>query len=115
MPAQTHINLGHRHYGVHTDIKEIVVPRDLVLDLGGRQEPVVNEEVLIDVLPEKFLPSEPSRILLLVSTGVFEGQAVWSPKLFRPWGPSFDSLALTVTPWDIQKARERRFSESYAI
>lgn len=60
-----YVQLTHRHYGVYEPIKHIEIPcefSDVYLGNGN-----INEELLLASIPEGWLPTKPSDILLCVS------------------------------------------------
>lgn len=83
------IKLYHRHHGIHTFL------RGLTVDLSFHED-AIDEQKIVDLLPEGWLGEKVSKTLLTVGneTG---SQACRNPKLFRPWGKYFDSYVLEIS------------------
>jgi len=95
----------HRHYGVHQQIKEIIIEgnfADYVKKVKhGLDDYFLDEEKLINNLPDEFLPIKPNRILITLDDEN-GGTALCDLTIFRPWGKYFDSyvLSLDITTWN---------------
>lgn len=86
-----YIQLMHRHHGIHEPIKHIEIPCEFSDVYRGDNN--INEELLLNHIPEGWLSVEPSRILLAVadkygSTGQIDLYR------FRPWAKYFDAYCL---------------------
>ena len=91
------VELAHRHHGVHTRYREIHVAGKLSDYYGGEDK--VDEQLLLDRLPDGFLPVPAKQILLCVeddpnNPGCGTGQR--GLKLFRNWAKYFDCYSLTI-------------------
>lgn len=89
------VQLRHRHYGVHELIKEINIDGRFedYCDPKTNQDYIINEQKLIENLPQDFLPVPPNKILLSVSDddgGI--GQV--DLNIFRTWAKYFDSYCI---------------------
>lgn len=98
--------LAKRHYGVHTPVKTIEV--DLDYDAVVTVEPLlredgsrygsrthVDEDAVLAVIPEGFLPQRTEWILLCA--GDEHGSSgVYDTKHFKSWAKYFDAYSLTV-------------------
>lgn len=85
-------------------MKEIDVPGavdDFVryIDLPGRpRSPQVREKAVLTLLPPKWLPDQPKKILLLVeSPDCGSDTAVGEPTVFARWRKYYDAYSLTLT------------------
>lgn len=88
-----YIQLMHRSCGISTPIKYIEIPCDFNNVYIGEDN--INEELLLNSIPEKWLPCKPSNILITVSnkTGsCFTGQR--GLEIFRSFAKYFDSYVL---------------------
>lgn len=86
-----YIQLMHRHYGVHKAIKHLEIPcnfRDVYITDDN-----INEELLIQNIPEGWLPTNPSLILLTVADES-GGTGQFNLNIFRPWRKYFDCYVL---------------------
>lgn len=95
-----YIQLMHRHYGLHKPIKHIEIACKFdEIYLGDNN---INEDLLLKLIPENWLPTKVSNILLTVvdDNGISIGQSDLNK--FRPWAKYFDSycLELIKTPLD---------------
>lgn len=89
------VELRHRHYGVHELTKECEVEgsfNDYCTFVSG-QDYKVDEEKLINNLPEKFLPVKPKYILLTIGDNKGSIGQINLEK-FRIWAKYFDSYVL---------------------
>lgn len=94
------IVLAHRHYGVHTDVRETEVPGefgDYVTPRPGatRDVYVIDENKLLSALPPDFLPARPGSILLAV-TDDRGGTGQTGLSHFRNWAKYFDAYCLNL-------------------
>ena len=99
------IQLYHRHYGVHKPIKHTEIPCDFHGVYIGEDR--INEELLLNNIPEKWLPVPAGMILLVVgdengSTGQYDLER------FRPWAKYFDAYVLELLErplawWETEK------------
>lgn len=94
------ITLAHRHYGVHTQVREAEIPGDFAdyatpNPEGGHEDYAIDEDRLISALPDGFLPCPPGRILLAVDreTG---GTGQVGLSRFRDWAKYFDAYCLNL-------------------
>ena len=85
------IKLYHRHYGVHSFLKEVQVECSLNEVFFGEDD--VNELKLLEVIPESFLPAKPSKTLLTVENE-FGSTGQYGLKHFRNWAKYFDAYVL---------------------
>lgn len=88
-----YIELRHRHYGVHKPVKHIEIPcafSDVYLG-----EDHINEKLLLENIPDGWLPTKPCNILLTVDFGNC-GCGQYGVNEFRPWAKYFDSYVLTL-------------------
>lgn len=90
--------LFHRHYGVHSLVKEIEIEGRLCryARLKRRDEYIVDEERLLSALPDDFMPVSPDNCLLMIgdkrgSTGQI------GLKLFKNWAKYFDSYSIEIS------------------
>jgi hypothetical protein len=89
--------LNHRHYGIHTPVKETEIEGKFEDYYFGEDQ--INEDLLLKNLPEGFLPISPSKVLLMVqevnSTGeIIGGKGQRGLSKFRNWAKYFDSYSL---------------------
>ena len=92
--------LRHRHYGVHTDYAETVIPgkfSDYATPRPGatRDHFVIDEDKLLAKLPEGLLPRQPMRILLAVEDED-GGTGQVGLSRFRDWAKYFDAYCLNL-------------------
>lgn len=89
--------LRKRHYGVHDFVKEIDIIGNFNDYVQEKTEGIdsfeVKEQLLIENLPEDFLPTSPKNILLIIDNGKY-GTGLYGVNLFRKWSKYFDSYAL---------------------
>ena len=86
-----YIQLMRRHYGVHNPVKYIEIPcnfSDVYL-----HNDCINEKLLLENIPEGWLPVPPSEILLMVGDDD-SGTGQCGLKLFRNWSKYYDSYSL---------------------
>lgn len=86
-----YIQLMHRHHGVHDPIKHIEIPcnfSDVYL-----KEDCINEKLLLENIPEGWLPKPPGEILLSVGDDD-GGSGQRGLEIFRNWAKYFDSYSL---------------------
>jgi hypothetical protein len=96
------ILLDHRHYGVHTAVREAEIPGEFAdyatLLPPPRLRPdeyAIDEDALLAALPDGFLPVRPSLVLLAVSDeDGGTGQSGLS--VFRNWAKYFDAYTLNI-------------------
>lgn len=91
------IQLRHRHYGVHELIKEIEISGEFndYCEQINRQDYKIDEQKIIDNLPEDFLPVSPDNIL--VTIGDEKGSiGQIHLRLFKYWVKYFDSYVLDI-------------------
>lgn len=86
-----YIELKHRHYGVHRPIKHIEIPCDFSDVYIGKDR--INEKLLLENIPDGWLPTKPSNILLTVDDNN-GGIGMYDLYIFRPWAKYFDSYVL---------------------
>lgn len=87
------VQLYHRHYGVHKPCGEPVeIP--CKFDDVVRGDDNINEDLLLDNIPDGYLPCQPNRILMCVtgSNGWSTGQA--GLERFRDWAKYFDAYVI---------------------
>lgn len=87
------IELFHRHYGVHHRIKAIEIPLEFESVYHGEED--VDEDALLDNMPDGWLPVEPHEILLMVADGNC-ATGISNLVRFRPWAKYFDSYSLVI-------------------
>lgn len=97
------VKLAHRHYGIHTLVREAEIPGDLAdyatlkPDDIRTDEWAIDEDKLIAALPEGFLPPGTPVRLILLSVGDDDGGAGQSGlSRFRNWAKYFDAYCLTL-------------------
>lgn len=86
-----YIQLMHRHYGLHEPIRHTEIPckfDDIYLS-----ENHINEEKLINNIPNGWLPTTPERILLTVADK-YGSTGQYGLQRFRPWAKYFDSYVI---------------------
>lgn len=86
-----YIQLMHRSLGVHSPIKHIEIPckfEDVYLG-----EDNINEDLLLENIPEGWLPISPSLILLTVCDK-YGGSGQYNLDKFRAWAKYFDAYCL---------------------
>lgn len=87
------IKLSHRHYGVHSFIKELEIPckfNDVYIG-----EDNINEKLLLEKIPDGWLPTDASKILLCVEDEKYStGQRGLNK--FRNWAKYFDAYVLDI-------------------
>ena len=89
--------LNHRHYGIHTPVKETEIEGKFEDYYFGEDQ--INEDLLLKNLPEGFLPVDPSKVLLSVQTVNDKGEIIGGTgqrglKYFRNWEKYFDAYNL---------------------
>lgn len=86
-----YIQLMHRHHGFHRPIKHVEIPCTFSdVYLGDNN---INEELLLEYIPEGWLPTKPSLILLTVADECGStGQR--NLNKFRSWAKYFDAYCL---------------------
>lgn len=100
-----YIQLMHRHYGCHRPIKHLEIDCDFnKVYLGVDQ---INEELLLKSIPEGWLPTKPSLILLNVCNK-YGGIGQSNLNVFRNWAKYFDAYCLELHKepldwWDEEK------------
>lgn len=88
-----YIQLMHRHYGVHKSIKHTEIPCEFSeVYLGDNN---INEELLLEHIPEGWLPTKPSSILLAVGDE-YGSNGQYNLDKFRPWSKYFDAYCLEI-------------------
>jgi hypothetical protein len=93
--------LSYRRFGVHHAIKEIEIDgtfRKYGKLNNGMYE--IDEEKLINSLPNNFLPTTPDKILVLVADSEYGSTAVCNLKTFRDWSKYHFSHSLTLKKYD---------------
>lgn len=86
-----YIQLMHRHYGVHKPIRHLEIPcnfRDVYI-----ADDNINEELLIQNIPEGWLPVAPN-LILLTKANEYGSDGQSNLNIFRPWGKYFDCYVL---------------------
>lgn len=86
-----YIQLMRRHYGMHSPIKHIEIPCEFSDVYKGDDN--INEKLLLNSIPDGWLPVEPRKILLTVADEYGStGQSYLD--VFRNWSKYFDSYVL---------------------
>lgn len=86
-----YIQLMHRHHGFHEPIKHIEIPCEFSKVYLGEDN--INEDLLIESIPEGWLPVETNKILLTkADDNGSTGQRGLSK--FRSWSKYFDAYVL---------------------
>lgn len=86
-----YIQLMHRHHGFHEPIKHIEIPCEFSRVYLGEDN--INEDLLIESIPEGWLPVDASKILLTkADDNGSTGQRGLSK--FRSWSKYFDAYVL---------------------
>jgi len=100
MSDKTKVVLHHRHYGIHSYRDECVIPVDPKEIYLGRDS--INEQLLIDNLPNGFLRCEPRHCLLTVEDRSFKSNGGYAStgqrglSLFLNWAKYFDAYSITL-------------------
>jgi len=100
MSDKTKVVLHHRHYGIHSYRDECVIPVDPKEIYLGRDS--INEQLLIDNLPDGFLRCAPRRCLLAIEdrsfkyTGGYASTGQDGLSLFLNWAKYFDAYSITL-------------------
>lgn len=91
------IELRHRHYGVHELIKECEIYGSFneYCTLISGDDYKINEQKLINNLPDKFLPVDPKYILVSIQNDKW-GTGQMHLDIFRTWAKYFDSYVLDI-------------------
>ena len=105
-----YIQLMHRHYGCHKPIKHLEIDCDFNEVYLGIDH--INEELLLKSIPEGWLPTKPSLILLNVCDK-YGGIGQSNLDIFRPWAKYFDAYCLELhkEPEDWWN-EEKKYTES---
>ena len=86
-----YIQLMHRHYGVHEPVKHTKIPCKFSEVYLGNDH--INEALLLENIPEGWLPTAPRAILLAVADKYCSiGQ--YNLEKFRSWAKYFDAYCL---------------------
>ena len=86
------IQLFHRHYGVHTPVKEAIkIPCEYTDVYKGEDN--INEQLLIDNIPDDYLLYEVGHILLIA-----DGTGQCGLEKFANWGKYYDGYVLHIDP-----------------
>lgn len=86
-----YIQLMHRHHGLHSPVKHVEIPCEFSEVYLGDDN--INEELLLTHIPEGWLPTKPSSILLTVADKYgTTGQR--GLKKFLSWAKYFDAYCL---------------------
>ena len=86
-----YIQLMHRHYGLHKPIKHLEIPCEFSdVYLGGNN---INENLLLENIPNGWLPTEPNRILLTVADKYGSTGQIGLNK-FMSWAKYFDAYVI---------------------
>lgn len=86
-----YIQLMRRHYGVHSPIKHVEIPCDFNDVYLGEDR--INEQLLLDNIPDGWLPVEPHQILLVAIDEHGNGTGQYC-KIFRDWKKYFSCYVL---------------------
>lgn len=87
-----YVQLMHRHYGLHEPIKHIEIPCNFDdIYLGDNN---INEDLLLKLIPENWLPTAPKNILLVVANNYGGGTGQNDLNKFKPWAKYFDAYCL---------------------
>jgi len=95
--------LYHRHYGLHSPIKEIKIEGNFY-DYVKKEKHhmdnyLVDEDKLINSLPDKFFPTTPNKILITVSKGNWS-TGLFNVDKFMKWSKYFDSYVIELIEED---------------
>ena len=86
-----YIQLMHRHYGMHSPVKHIEIPCEFSEVYLGEDN--INEDLLLDSMPNGWLPTKAENILLAVADKYGStGQRKLTK--FRSWAKYFDAYCL---------------------
>lgn len=104
---KTQVSMHHRSDGYHSFIQKCVIPvefNDIYI-----KEDSVNEQLLVDSLPDKFLFCKPSQCLLLVEDEDRSGNTGQRGlHIFRNWAKYFPSYSITISRvMDDEKVAEK--------
>ena len=86
-----YIQLMHRHYGLHSPIKHIEIPCEFSDVYLGEDN--INEELLLESIPEGWLPTKTESILL-ATADKYGSTGQRGLKKFRSWAKYFDAYCL---------------------
>lgn len=86
-----YIQLMHRSYGIHSPIKHTEIPCDFETIYLGDDH--INEDLLLEHIPEGWLPTKPDMILLTVGNE-FGSTGQCNLEKFKPWAKYFDAYVL---------------------
>ena len=88
------IVLHFRSYGIHAERKQI--------DIAGNRSDYftdgkLNEQKLLDALPEKFLPVKPKHVLLMIEEDDrMSSTGQYGLTIFKNWAKYFDAYVLDI-------------------
>ena len=99
------IKLYFRHFGIHKLEKEIeisadfndiaeILPKESENNVSNNYR--INEDMLIKLLPQGFLPKEPKKILLSVNNGDDTSSGQVGLNHFMNWSKYFDAYCLEI-------------------
>lgn len=88
-----YIQLSHRSYGIHESIKHIEIPCNFADVYHGDNR--IDERLLLDNIPDGWLPTKPKNILLTVNNER-GGTGQNNLNYFRPWAKYFDCYVLAL-------------------
>lgn len=86
-----YIQLMHRHYGLHSPVKHIEIPCEFSEVCLGEDN--INEELLLQSIPEGWLPTK-SENILLAKADKYGSTGQRNLKKFRSWAKYFDAYCL---------------------
>lgn len=86
-----YIQLMHRHYGLHSPIKHIEIPCEFSDIYRGEDN--INEELLLESIPEGWLPTKTENILL-ATADKYGSTGQRGLNKFRSWAKYFDAYCL---------------------
>lgn len=88
-----YIQLMHRHYGIHEPVKHLELPCNFSDVYKGEDN--IDEDVLLSLIPNEWLPANPDSVLLCVAdTENLGTTGQRGLKRFRNWAKYFDSYVL---------------------
>lgn len=88
-----YIQLMHRHYGLHEPIKHTEIACEFSDVYLGDDN--INEDLLLEHIPEGWLPTKPNLILLTVGDK-YGSTGQYNLNKFRPWAKYFDAYCLEI-------------------
>lgn len=89
-----YIQLMHRHYGVHEPVKHMELP--CTFDEVYHGNDIIDEDRLLELIPDDWLPVTPSKILLVAVDDSGCGTGQYNVEHFMVWAKYFDAYVLEI-------------------